>query len=307
MAGRDRLPTVLRQRLLLGPILILVMIVGIWLDEHLAGSPVPASLTWLFLGRETVPPGVAILAALLLLSIPASREIVQILIDNGIQASKRVTTTAAIVGLILSFAVPRGLDGPTGAAILSTGSIAVFLAALMFYSRHRTFEGIVAAAGGTLLAFVYLGLMPGFLLTLRQEHSAWVVLWAVLTTKSCDIGAFFTGITLGRHKMIPWLSPGKTWEGLAGGVATAAAVGAGGAWLLNRCLVLETPDILLGALGGALFAILGQAGDLIESLFKRDAGIKDSGRSVPGFGGVLDVMDSVLVVAPAAYWLLRLA
>jgi phosphatidate cytidylyltransferase len=87
----------------------------------------------------------------------------------------------------------------------------------------------------------------------------------------------------------------------------AAGVGAGGAWVLQRYEGTVVPDVALGALAGALFAVLGQAGDLIESLFKRDAGMKDSGRSVPGFGGVLDIMDSVLVVAPAAYWLLRLA
>jgi phosphatidate cytidylyltransferase len=297
---------VLRQRLLLGPFLILALLVGVWLDELLGGAVVPVGSRWLVLGRDTVPEGLIVFIFLLALNIMASREVATILIDNGIAASKRVTTLAAIAGLLLSCLIPRDLDGLTGAAILSTGSIVVFLGSLMFYSRHKSFEGIVAAAGGTLLAFVYLGLMLGFVLSIRRDHSAWVVLWVVLTTKSSDIGAFFAGITLGRHKMIPWLSPGKTWEGLAGGVLMAAAVGAGGAWVLRDTLGLVRPDILLGALAGALFAILGQAGDLIESLFKRDAGMKDSGRSVPGFGGVLDVMDSVLVVAPAAYWLLRL-
>jgi phosphatidate cytidylyltransferase len=78
-----------------------------------------------------------------------------------------------------------------------------------------------------------------------------------------------------------------------------------GAWVLQRAGVPRSPGVGLGAVCGAVFALVGQAGDLAESLFKRDAGIKDSGRWLPGFGGVLDLLDSVLMVAPVAYWLLR--
>jgi phosphatidate cytidylyltransferase len=107
--------------------------------------------------------------------------------------------------------------------------------------------------------------------------------------------------------MIPWLSPKKSWEGLVGGVATATLVGSGLAALSARC---DSPNdqipIWVGALGGALVALIGQAGDLAESAFKRDSGLKDSGRILPGMGGVLDVLDSPLFTGPVVYWLLRL-
>lgn len=299
------LPPMLRHRLALGPVLIAAVIGGLWLDERLDASPIPESIRFLFGGRADFPPGCLIFLALLLILFFASRELARILADNGIAGSKRVTTSAAYAGLLVCCLVPHSLDGVTAAALVSSAAVIVLIGSLMFYSRKRTFEGVVAAAGGTLLAFVYLGLMLGFILTIRREHPAWIVLWVILVTKSSDIGAFFTGITIGRHKLIPWLSPGKTWEGLAGGVVFAALVGAAGAWVLERAGVPRGPGVVRGALAGGVFAVVGQAGDLAESLFKRDAGIKDSGRSVPGFGGVLDLLDSILMVAPVAYWMLR--
>jgi phosphatidate cytidylyltransferase len=149
--------------------------------------------------------------------------------------------------------------------------------------------------------------MFGFLLALRREHSAWVVAGIVLVTKSCDTGAYFTGRAIGRHKMIPWLSPGKTWEGLAGGMITAALVAIGGVALYRHFAGESGVGAIPfwnAAIIGALFAVSGQAGDLLESVFKRDAGVKDSGRTIPGMGGVLDVLDSILLTAPVAFWLL---
>ena len=159
------------------------------------------------------------------------------------------------------------------------------------------------------MSFVYLGLMFGFVLAIRREHSVWVLLWIILVTKSADIGAFATGKLIGRHKLILWLSPGKTWEGLIGGVVLAAAVGAAGlaalkSWGLTPQETL--PPAWTGAAAGVLFGLTGVLGDLIASLFKRDAGLKDASHVLPGFGGVLDVLDSALLVAPVAYWWVQL-
>jgi phosphatidate cytidylyltransferase len=170
----------------------------------------------------------------------------------------------------------------------------------------------MAASGAAAFAFIYLGLLAGFLLALRRDQSAWAILGVLLIIKSCDIGAYFTGRAIGRHKLIPWLSPGKTWEGLLGGAALSAAVGVGVAWVARslelpehaRPLAFSQMSFGLAALIGVAFGLVGQAGDLFESVLKRDAGMKDSGRSLPGFGGVLDVADSVLLVAPIAYWVL---
>jgi phosphatidate cytidylyltransferase len=184
----------------------------------------------------------------------------------------------------------------------------VLLGSMVWHSRTRSSKGVLVAAGAALLSFVYFGLMFGFVLALRREHSAWVVLGILVITKSCDIGAYFTGKTIGRHKLILWLSPGKTWEGLVGGVVTAAALGVLFAYLVTTQGISEAPHVMAwwhGALLGAFLAIAGQTGDLVESLLKRDAGVKDSSSLVPGFGGVLDIIDSLLPAAPVAYWLLH--
>jgi phosphatidate cytidylyltransferase len=120
----------------------------------------------------------------------------------------------------------------------------------------------------------------------------------------CDTGAYFTGRAIGRHKLIVWLSPGKTWEGLIGGVITSSLVGLLFAWLSQRFLSPgDHVPLHLGAIWGCIFGLVGQFGDLMKSLLKRGAGIKDSSSLLPGLGGVLDVLDSPLMVAPVAYWL----
>jgi phosphatidate cytidylyltransferase len=154
---------------------------------------------------------------------------------------------------------------------------------------------------------VYLGFMLGFLLALRRSHSAWIVVGVVVVTKACDTGAYFTGRAIGRHKLIPWLSPGKTWEGLFGGVAASVIVGTALAAASRFLSEDDHVPLWLGAVCGTVFAVVGQLGDLAVSLFKRGAGIKDSSGILPGLGGVLDVLDSPLMVAPVAYWILTLA
>lgn len=289
----------LRHRLVFGPILIAALLVACILDQWVEGATLPTWLRPVFLGRPTAPPGIGVFLTMLLASILASREMAAIMKANGIEASKRITTTAAITGLLISCIVPVATDALTAVAIVSSAAIAMLLLSLVFYSRKRTVEGAVASAGGTLLSFVYLGLMLGFFLAIRREHSIWVLAWIILTTKSCDIGAYFTGKSLGKHKLILWLSPGKTWEGLFGGIALSAIVGAVGLFLLRSPAL---PPAWTGAIAGALFGLTGQLGDLIESLFKRDAGMKDASSVLPGFGGVLDVLDSPAMVAPVAFW-----
>jgi phosphatidate cytidylyltransferase len=139
----------------------------------------------------------------------------------------------------------------------------------------------------------------------------------MLIAKSCDIGAYFAGRHLGRHKLIPWLSPAKTWEGLIGGMLLSGLLAAGLTWvgaglgLLGSILGPETDPSLVGllaaALAGALIGLAGQGGDLVASMLKRDAGFKDFSQTMPGFGGMLDVIDSLLLTAPVGYGLLLIA
>lgn len=295
----------LKHRLLLGPILIALLVAGVWADDALDRTRVPAWLDPIFAGYSTLPPGIIVFLVVLPLSFLAARELVTLLRAKGIKASMRLSCLAALTGLCVSCLVPSGVDAVHSVAIVSTAAMIILVFSLAFYSRRQDVEGVIAATGGTLLAFVYLGLMFGFMLAIRREHSAWILLWILVTTKSCDIGAYFTGRAIGKHKMMVWLSPGKTWEGLVGGVIFAAVVGAVGIELLRA---YTHQGYLLpwqgGALAGVLFAIVGQMGDLIASLLKRDAGRKDSSQILPGFGGILDIIDSPLLVTPVAYWLL---
>jgi phosphatidate cytidylyltransferase len=178
---------------------------------------------------------------------------------------------------------------------------------------------VVAAAGATMFAVAYLGMMGGFYLAIRRWHSAWVVLAVIIITKMGDTGAYTVGRMIGRHKLIPWLSPGKTWEGLGGAVLFSTLFAMGFAWIAQHTdvsivhrtvngqivAIQQTYSIGGAAIAGVLFALVGHAGDLTVSLFKRDAGLKDSGNIIPGFGGILDVLDSPLLVAPVAYWMLE--
>jgi phosphatidate cytidylyltransferase len=234
----------------------------------------------------------------------------------------RLISVAAIAACVTIYATPVMLTAPTGATIVATVLVAAFVGTLLWHSRDGDPHGAISAAGATMFAIALLGLMPGFFLAIRRWHAGWVVLAIILITKSGDIGAYFTGRLIGRHKLIPWLSPKKTWEGLAGGVALAALVAVGFAWISQstdlaailltadhgeRELVVRRYDLWIAALAGAFFALVGHAGDLMMSLFKRDAGVKDSGAAIPGFGGLLDVIDSILLVAPVAFWMLELA
>ncbi len=162
---------------------------------------------------------------------------------------------------------------------------------------------------GTLLSVMYLGGLAWFLVALRVKTgeteprfvgTTMHVVMILLCVKFTDIGAYFTGKNLGKHKLIFWLSPGKTWEGLIGGLVMAAIVGAACSPLIGGLAWWK------GAIFGGIIGFVGQCGDLLESLMKRDAEVKDSGSLVPGFGGVLDIIDSPLVAAPVAYLLFGL-
>lgn len=296
----------LSHRLLTGSLLV-VLAVGVfyfdgWLEVATAGT--------------AVPPGLALVLLLIVIVLPAARELAALLRAKGVDASPLlIGGAAAATGVTIWISHGCGLGAAATASVL----VATLAAAIIWHCRNASPPGAMAATGGTILSVVYLGVCGGLFLAIRHEHAVWVVLAVLLITKSCDIGAYFTGRTLGKRKLIPWLSPGKTWEGLVGGVALSIAAAVALAWLSHLTdlgtvyrevdgeIVALAQRYHLGwaALTGLLLALIGHGGDLTMSLFKRDAGVKDSGDTLPGFGGILDVIDSPLLIAPVAYWMLK--
>ncbi|MEM9083816.1 MAG: phosphatidate cytidylyltransferase [Planctomycetota bacterium] len=284
--------------MIFGPLFIVVLIGLIWLEGWL-GEHYMSGLVFL-------PVLCAIIAA-------AAVELNAIFRAEGLSTGPRFTAVAAVIGVLLTSFVRESMVGVSGVALAATSGVAVQLGAMLFYSRKRVLKGVTAASSATLLAFIYLGVLGGFLFVIRRDFGdegvggEWVVLGILLVVKSCDIGAYFTGRAIGKHKLLPWVSPSKTWEGLIGGLAMSALV-CSGLTALAQARSFPIPFEPVSALAiGALFGLVGQGGDLVASMLKRDAGIKDASSIIPGFGGVLDVIDSPLLVAPVAYWILVVA
>jgi len=180
--------------------------------------------------------------------------------------------------------------------------LAFALPALFFYHVHHFgLEGVMGGVGAAWLSMIYLGVLSGFLAGIRIEHGLWALLMAIFVVKSSDIGAYTLGRLIGKHRFSPRISPGKTWEGMLGAVIFAIIVAN---IFADQGKIMAWP---LATLFGGCFAFIGQMGDLVESMLKRDAQIKDSSSRIPGFGGVLDVLDSPLVAAPFAYLFFHLS
>jgi phosphatidate cytidylyltransferase len=164
----------------------------------------------------------------------------------------------------------------------------------------------ITAIGTTLLGLMYVPWLLNFIQKINFYpgiEGPFYVLHFILVTKFSDLGAYVTGSLFGKHKMIPRISPGKTWEGFVGAIAISTLISLGH-WQLagERLAGMSMFDAI--ALG-MLLSTTAVIGDLIESLFKREAGIKDSGTLFPGIGGILDLMDSLLFNAPLMYLYVR--
>jgi phosphatidate cytidylyltransferase len=191
------------------------------------------------------------------------------------------------------------------------------LAVIVFAVRllgERTPETRVESLASTLFGLVYVSVMLQYLVaiitplqgdTISPDGRLLLCLWLVAVTKFCDTGALLTGMAIGRHKMSPQISPKKTWEGAVGGVIISMGIGALIAGLARDVFPAHmTP--LVAALMAAPIAIVGIVADLVESVLKRRANLKDSGRTIPGIGGMFDLSDSIILVAPIGYFFFRI-
>ena len=166
---------------------------------------------------------------------------------------------------------------------------------LVYQYLYYGTSGVLANCGVNCFAILYLGLLSGFCVAIRIDFGLWPLLMFVFVIKSADIGAYSIGTLFGKHKFSPKISPGKSWEGMAGAVAAAVIVAIGFA---GFCVIMP---LWAAIVFGFCFAFIGQLGDLAESMIKRDAERKDSANKIPGFGGVLDIIDSPLIAAAFAY------
>jgi len=226
-----------------------------------------------------------------------------------------ITLVGTLFVYLSGLAKPQ-LGEPTtgGVAELELGIFAVLLLTLL---GRRVFSHPSAPSfsmvGHTLLGVLYVSWLLGFLLKIyffaapsaAGFDAGYCLLFFILTTKCSDIGAYSLGSLIGRHKMIPSVSPAKTWEGFVGAIllSTAAAMVMAHYWGSTR---LGGMTLGHAAALGPVLAVGAVIGDLVESVFKRDSGVKDSGSFFPGIGGILDLLDSLLFNAPLMFLYLRL-
>ena len=178
---------------------------------------------------------------------------------------------------------------------------------VLLWAAGRFDQRVPAAPGGTARLIwlfpggilVFTGAWLGLVLIHASEGGYWRILWAFVLVWSVDTGAYFAGRALGRTRLAPRVSPGKTWEGVVGGMCAGLAVGVGLAWAFDLGSLAQWAVVALA------LAVVSVFGDLFESVVKRLSGAKDSGTLLPGHGGVLDRIDSTIAVVPVfALWLL---
>ncbi len=195
--------------------------------------------------------------------------------------------------------------------------LVIALATIVFGIRllgERTPENRVESLCSTLFGLVYVSLLLQYYVRIALPVSndsispvgrLVLCLWVIAATKFCDMGGLLTGMAIGRHKMSPQISPKKTWEGAIGGIVASVAIGATIAWF-GRDVLPARMTPFIGALMALPIAILGIVGDLVESVIKRRANIKDSAAIIPAMGGFFDMSDSLILTAPVAYFLFGL-
>jgi phosphatidate cytidylyltransferase len=272
----------MRNRLLYGSLLAL-MAGGVFWGDQVAGPPFPFLLA---LAAVLTGMGSFEFASLM----PAETRLRPLLLAAG------------NVALISTPWLMRSLGRPlvdTLAALAVDFALLVAITFLLAMTRFSPGGRSTELVANSTLGLAYIGLAGALFVVLRlfaidpATGTAWLVL-AVFVPKGCDIGAYFTGRAFGRTKMSPVLSPNKTWEGAIGGLGLAAAIAAA----INACVAVIPGGLPGAACFGLTIGAAGMLGDLAESMIKRDAGAKDASHLIPGFGGILDVVDAVLFSAP---------
>jgi phosphatidate cytidylyltransferase len=220
----------------------------------------------------------------------------------GLHFRSRPATLAIATGVVMTTFVLSHLQWP-GALPLGPLLLFVMTAILLFYlvskqDLSRSLVDVSVLIFGTL----YIGFTLGHLLLTRAlPDGIFLIFFVVLVTWAGDTGAYYAGMSMGRTPLAPSISPNKTVEGLLGGCLLAVMIA-----LIARAWFIPSFTILDAVVLGLVLTVVGLIGDLSESMFKRSAGVKDSGGLIPGHGGVLDRLDSLLLTAPTYYYYVTL-
>ncbi len=233
------------------------------------------TLKWLF--------AIVVIAALAI----AMREMVVAFATRNIKIARVPAYTAVVVLPAVAY-----LAGPIW-QLVATGGL---LLLAMLWRVRRGVDGYVRDITASFFVIAYLPFMAGFLmLTLATDDGPWRVLVFILLTVSNDIGGYFAGIFYGKHPIAASISPKKSWEGFAGSLILQMLVGA-----LSFMFILDAPW-WQGVIAGVVLTITATGGDFAESAIKRDLGVKDMGTFLPGHGGMMDRLDSLIPNAFASW------
>ncbi|HVU36780.1 MAG TPA: phosphatidate cytidylyltransferase [Opitutales bacterium] len=236
--------------------------------------------------------GVMLLAGFTLL---AQYEFNGLLEKSGLPPWKWATLAFGV-----ALTVQAGLQLECGVYLWPIAAVALTLGALACAKNPQAHLRLA----GSVLSLAYVPGMMMFYGKAASEHGLGIAIWIIATAKFTDVGGYLVGSAIGKNKLAPSISPGKTWEGVGGGLVLAALVAAVGAHFGSAHL----PDWLTPVKAATLALPIGVAAilsDLSESAFKRRAGLKDSGKCIPGIGGALDLADSLLLASPVAYFLMK--
>lgn len=248
------------------------------------------------------------LALITIISVLTLREFYQLMAGAGLSPFNRL---GMFLGGIITLAPWLQLRFGLPAEHLLALAVVAFAIRIL---GERDATNRVESLASSCFGLVYVAFMLQYLVrivlplpgdTVDPTGRLLLFVWLVAVSKFCDVGALLTGLAFGRHKMSPVISPKKTWEGAVGGVFVSMGIGALVAWLgRDHFPAFLTP--LVAALCAAPVAMVAIVSDLVESVIKRRAAIKDSGGIIPGIGGMFDLSDSLLLTAPLGYLLFRL-
>jgi phosphatidate cytidylyltransferase len=203
----------------------------------------------------------------------------------------------ALIAVAIGLSIATWFDGVEGLAVATAVALPVLLINLLRSGP----EGFVRSATATTLALIYLPFLAGFLILLGDDENGLERVMTFVILVGCnDTFGYFVGVLIGKHPMAPKISPKKSWEGLIGSIVFTTL---GGSLMFHYVLDIHWH---IGALVGLLIVFTATSGDLIESAMKRDLHLKDMGSLLPGHGGILDRLDSVLLSAPALWLTLEL-